>query len=381
MRNLFLILGNCVRRSLLLIPGVLVMVALLTVVFFSGRQAAGMKDAADSIPVGIIDQDCSAASEDMISYMEEHLHMDLMFKEGVDAFGQLTTELLDCRISVILEIPEGLQEKLLSGEIPEVLMTSLDDYENSAFTEAYLENYLQRTALLARAAGGDEERFSQLLKSAGEGGLKIGVKEGGRENLQKVRDENGIALLTGFFTFMGFGASLFMGMLVLEDKRNGTFKRMQISNVKPVTYMAGIMLGNMCISIWIVVGVLTMLAFVKPVTDIPFWLIGVMFLEWILFSTGFQLMTAFLVKSSWVMITVNVGFVSIANILGGAYFPLGDNVLKRFSALTPQFYMMETIYGLQDDPGYAFGRNLWILLLMVVLVYLIAAVAFARREN
>lgn len=380
MRNLFLIMGNCVRRSLLLIPGVFVMVALLTVVFFSGRQL-GTKDAADSIPVGIIDNDCSEASEDMISYMEEHLHMNLMSKEGGDAFGQLTTELLDCRISVILEIPKGFQEKLLSGEVPEVLMTSLDDYENSAFTEAYLENYLQRTAILAQTAGGDEERFLQLLKSASEGGLKIGVKEGGRKNLQKVRDENGIALLTGFFTFMGFGASMFMGMLVLEDKRNGTFKRMQVSNVKPAAYMAGITLGNMCISIWIVAGVLTMLAFVKPVTDIPFWLIGVMFLEWILFSTGFQLMTAFLVKSSWVMITVNVGFVSIANILGGTYFPLGDNVLKRFSALTPQFYMMETIYGLQDAPGYAFGKNLWILLLMAVLVYLIAAVAFARREN
>ena len=92
-------------------------------------------------------------------------------------------------------------------------------------------------------------------------------------------------------------------------------------------------------------------------------------------------MTAFLVKSSWVMITVNVGFISIANIIGGAYFPLGDNVLKRFSALVPQFYMMETIYGLQKDSGYAFGKNLWILLLMTVLVYLIAAVAFARREN
>ena len=380
MRNLFLIMSNCIRRSLLLFPGVIIVTVLLTVAFFSGRQA-GMNDAADAIPVGVIDHDQSAASADMLRYMEERLHMLLMPGEGEDAFGQLTTELLDCRISVILEIPEGMQEEFLAGGMPEILMTNLDDYENSAFTESYLENYLQRTALLARAAGGDADRFLELLESAGEGGLEIGVKEGSRENLQKVRDENGIALLAGFFTFMGFGLSMFMGMLVLEDKKNGTFKRMQISNVKPAAYIAGVTLGNVFISMWVVAGVLAMLACVDPVTDIPLWLIGVIFLEWIVFSAGFQLMVAFLVKSSWVMITVGIGFVSIANILGGAYFPLGDNVLKKFSALVPQFYMMETIYGLQGDPGYAFGRNLCVLLLMALLVYLIAAVAFARREN
>ena len=380
MRNLFLIMSNCIRRSLLLFPGVIIVTALLTVAFFSGRQA-GMKDAADVIPVGVIDRDHSAASEDMLRYMEKRLHMYLMRGEGEDAFGQLTAELLDCRISVILEIPEGMQEKFLTGEAPEILMTSLDDYENSAFTEAYLENYMQRTALLAKAAGDDEERFLELLELAGEGGLEIGVKEGGRENLQKVRDENGIALLVGFFTFMGFGLTMFMGLLVLEDRSNGTFKRMQISNVRPAAYMAGMTMGNICISIGVVAGVLVMLACVGPVTDIPLWLIGVMFLEWIVFSAGFQLMVAFLVKSSWVMVTVNVGFVSIANILGGAYFPLGDNVLSKFSALVPQFYMMETVYGLQGDPAYPFGKNLWVLLLMAMLVYLIAAVSFARREN
>lgn len=380
MRNLFLILGNCVRRSLLLFPGVIIVTVLLTVAFFGGRRN-GMNDAADAVPVGIIDHDRSAVSEDMLRYMEERLHMYLMQGEGEDASGQLTAELLDCRISVILEIPEGMQEDFLMGGAPEILMTSLDDYENSAFTEAYLENYLQKTALLAQAAGGDEGRFLELLESAGEGGLEIGVVEGSRENLQKVRDENGIALLVGFFTFMGFGLTMFIGLLVLEDKRNGTFKRMQISNVKPAAYMAGVTLGNMCISMWAVAGVLIMLAHVGPVTDIPLWLIGVMFLEWIVFSAGFQLMVGFLVKSSWVMITVDIGFVSIANILGGAYFPLGDNVLKKFSALVPQFYVMETIYGLQGDPEYAFGKNLWVLLLMALLVYLIAAVAFARREN
>lgn len=379
MRNLFLVLGNCVKRSLFLIPLAFLMVALLAVAFFGGRNA-GINDAADAIPVGVIDYDHSAVSEDMLKYMEKRLHMQLVVATGETAFEELTAELLDCYISVILELPEGMQDELLAGQNPEIAMTSLDDYENSAFTENYLENYMARTALLARAAKQDEARFRELLASADEESLEIGVQDGARENLEKVRDENGIALLTGFFTFMGFGLSLFMGMLVLQDKKNGTFKRMQISNVKPATYMAGITLGNFCISLWVVAGVLLLLWRVKPVTDIPLWLLGVIFLEWIAFSVGFQMMVAFLVNNNFVMITIAVGFVSIANILGGAYFPLGDNVLQRFSALAPQYYMMDTVYGLQGDASYAYGKNLWVLLLMTVLMYLIAGVVFARRE-
>lgn len=380
MRNLLLVLKNYIRRSLVLIPGVFVLTALLAVAYFGGKHA-GINDTADAIPVGVIDYDHSHVSEDMLHYMEERLHMEVMTAEGADAFDRLTAELLDCRISVILELPEGMEEQLLLGEAPEIAMTSLDDYANSAFTENYLENYLQRTAMLARAAGGDSKRFLLLLEQAGEEALKIGVKDGSRANLQKTRDENGIALLTGFFIFLSFGFSVFMGMLVLEDKKNGTFQRMQISNVKPAAYVAGIALGNFCISMWIVAGVLLFLWLAKPVTDIPLWLLGVMFSEWIVFSIGFQLMAAFLIKSNFVLITICIGFVSIANILGGAYFPLGDNVLKRFSALAPQYYMMDTIYGLQTDPAYAFGRNLWVLFLMAVLVYLIAGVAFVKREN
>lgn len=380
MRNMFLILGNYVRRSRFLLLGVPVVVALLATAFWGGRQA-GVNDASDAIFVGVIDGDRSAASEDMLHYMQEHLHMKLLEAEGGDAFDRLAANLLDCKISVILEIPAGMEESLLAGEIPKILMTALDDYENSAFTESYLENYLRRTALLARTAQGDKARFADLLLAAGDETLEISVKDGGRQDLQKVRDENGIALMTGFFTLLGFAYTSFMGMLVLDDKRNGSFKRMQISNVKPAAYILGTTLGNLCVSLWIVAGVLIVLRTVNPLTDIPLWLLGVILSEWILFSSGFSLMLAFLVKNPFMMITVCIGFVSIANILGGAYFPLGDNVLNRFSALSPQYYMMETIYGLQKDPGYAFGKNLLILFLMAVLVYLIAAVAYTKRRS
>lgn len=379
MRNLMLVLRNCIRRSWFLLPGVFLMVAVMAVAFLGGRHT-GSAFAVDGIPVGVIDYDHSAASVDMIRFMEERLGMKLTRAGGDGAFNQLTAELLDCYISVILEIPEGMQEALLGGETPEIVMTSLADYENEAFTESYLESYLQRTALLAAAAGGSEERFEELLASAGEGGIKIEIQKA-QGDLERTRDNNGISLMTGFFTFIGFGYAMYMGMLILEDKQNGTFRRMQISNVKPAAYMAGMVLGNLCVTVWVVPGVLLMLKLTAPRADIPLWVLGVLLGSWLVFSAGFQLMAAFLAKSSFVLITIGIGFVSIGNILGGAYFPLGDNVLKKLSVLAPQYYVMDTLYGLIEDPAYAFGKNIWILGLMSLLVYLLAAVVYARKES
>lgn len=380
MRSVFLICRSNIRRSRYLIILAVLAAGLLAVVFFGGRSM-GKADALSGVSVGVIDHDKSAVSEDMVRYMEERLQMHVLASEGENAFRELKSELLDCRISVILEIPEGFEEALLAGRVPEITMTGLDDYENAAFTESYLENYLSRTAMLARAAGGDREKLAALLEEAKEGGRAIRIHNGSRVDVQKAADEGGFALMSGFFAMIGGGLSLFTGLMILEDKQNGTFKRMQGSNVKPRDYVAGTTLGGISIAVWMVAGVLALLWVTGADLNIPLWIVGALYLEWMLFNMGFQMMTAHLVKSSWVHITICVGFVSITNILGGAFFPLGDNVLARFSALTPSYYLMETVYGFQNDPGYACGRNLLILLLMTVLTYLIAAVAFVRKED
>ena len=168
MRSVFLICRSNIRRSRYLIILAVLAAGLLAVVFFGGRSM-GKADALSGVSVGVIDHDKSAVSEDMVRYMEERLQMRVLASEGENAFRELKSELLDCRISVILEIPEGFEEALLAGRAPEITMTGLDDYENAAFTESYLENYLSRTAMLARAAGGDREKLAALLEEAKEG--------------------------------------------------------------------------------------------------------------------------------------------------------------------------------------------------------------------
>lgn len=384
MRNLLLILKNGMRRSGILFPGVLIVVALLMVAYQGGRTA-GEIYAVEKVRVGVMDLDNSIVSADMLSYMEEKLAFQVVMpKEGLsqeEAFDEMTGKLLDCKIAVIIEIPKGMQKELLAGAIPQLEMTILDDYENEAYTKSYLEGYMQRTALLAQAAGQDTVKLAELLKEAAQEQVAISLKEGVQQDMKKIKDENGLAMMLGFFTFVGYGYSMYMGMLLLEDKKNGTFKRIQVSSVKPAAYIGGMSLGNFLISLLVVAGLVIMLAVSGLESNTGYFLIALLMSLYLLFCIGFSFLAAFLVNSSFSFMTLGVAYIAIGNILGGAYFPLGENVLSKFSILTPQYFMMNVVRGLAENPAYSYGTDICILILMVVLVYLSAAVVFTRREK
>lgn len=324
MRNLLLVFKNGIKRSFLLIPAVLLMTGILAFAFMGGRSMAD-KYEVTGIPIGVIDKDKSVVSADMIRYMEERLCVQVTLADAAlsdeEAFDEMSRKLIDCNVTVILEIPKGLEEGLLSGEIKSLEMTILDDYANEAYTKSYLNSYLERTKILAGAAAGDADKLEQLLTEAADAGTKVEVRDGTGADMEKEMDKNGLSLMLGFFTFVGFGYPMFMGMLIQEDKRNGTFRRIQVSSVKPVVYIGGMALGNLAISGLTVFGVLAFLGTRGLQSSISLWLVGVLMFTFVLFSIGFNLMAAFLAKNGFVYMTIGISFISITNILGGLTSP------------------------------------------------------------
>lgn len=383
MRNFFMIFKNGIKQNRVLIPGVVAMVAVL-MICFSGGRAAGAKFAVTRVDIGVIDLDKSELSADCIRYMEEKLSYKVTEpEEGLsyeDAFRKLTGAMIDRRISLIVEIPAGFESSVLSGEAPALAMTILDDYANEAYAKSYLSSYMERTMLLSQVADGDAKKLQTLLKEAQEEELSIALQDGSTQDLQVKMDAEGISMMMGFFSFIGFGYPMFLGMLVFESKKNGTFKRVQISSIKPAAYIGGMALSNLVISALIVLGVCIMLFVYKAVNIVPLPLLAFLMLLFIVYSIGFNLMAAFLVKSNFTYMTIGVAYISISNILGGAYFPLGENVLAKFSVLTPQYFILNTVRGLAEDATYRYDTNISILLLMTVLVYLVAAVVYTKRE-
>lgn len=376
MNKLGIIIKNGIRRSLLLIPLSVLVITIMSVCFLSGRSVLNSWSV-NSIPIGILDQDQSMLSEDMIQFLEEKLQWTVTES---DSFQKLTQMLLDCDVAVILEIPEGFEESMLLGDVKDILVTVLDDYANEAYTKTYLNSYVERTLLLVKTANGDRTMLETLLEEIKAEETKIVPVIGNAENRKKDADENGLSFMVGFFTLVGFGFTMFMGVLIMDDKKNGTLKRVQISSIKPITYIGGMALANLCMSVLCIGGIGIMLAGFKLESNVPIWLVMLVLSLYMVFCLGFQLMAAFLCKSTYLFSTIGVGFISISNIMGGAYFPIEGSALGRFSILTPQYCIMNIIRGLVKDAEYTYITDICVLLLMIVLVYLVAAVVYAKRE-
>lgn len=376
MGKIGVIFHNGVRRSLLLIPLAIIIITIMIVCFLSGSSFFNPWKM-DSIPVGILDQDKSMLSEDMILYMKEKLQWEITQS---DSYQELSRMLLDCEVTVILEIPEGFQDSMLSGDVRDLLVTALDDYANEAYIKTYINSYIKRTLLLVNAAQGESNILKDLLIQVNAEETNIVPVIGNAESRKKEADENGMSLMVGFFMLLGFGFTMFMGVLILDDKKNGTFKRIQGSSIRPITYIGGMALANFCMSLLCIGGIGIMLTVIKPASNIPIWLIMVILSLYIIFCLGFSLMSAFLSKSAYLFSTIGVGFISISNIVGGAYFPVEGSVLSRFSVLTPQYYIMNIVRGLEENTRYTYFTDISVIILMIVLIYLVAAVVYAKRE-
>ncbi|MDR1495671.1 MAG: hypothetical protein LBS67_01960, partial [Clostridiales Family XIII bacterium] len=117
----------------------------------------------DSIKLGFMDGDSSALSDDMRTYFQDGLGVELVETGDRD---ELDSELVNKHISGIAEVPEGFQSALLAGDPVPVDLTFTDDYANKAFVNGYFESYLASASVLAAAADGDAAVFERMLTEA-----------------------------------------------------------------------------------------------------------------------------------------------------------------------------------------------------------------------
>ena len=106
--------------------------------------------------------------------MAEDLNYDLLENK---TYEELSSVLIDRDISFIIEIPEDFYQQYASGNKKNVIVTSLDDYENAAFIQVYINNYLSSIKILSNGAEGDRKIFDQLLSDYDNDSIRITQSE------------------------------------------------------------------------------------------------------------------------------------------------------------------------------------------------------------
>lgn len=380
MKNISLIFKNSVRRGMLMLS-VSVMAAVFMLVVFEALTAPEDDDIkvvefSDKIETGLIDYDNSPLSGDLKNYLENTLGMDVTLENDYERQASL---LIDRDISAIIEVPQGFYADAAEGNVRELVITTLDDYENAAFIEVYLNSYMQSVKVLSDAAGGDVIMFSRMLSAD--------VQTGG-VRLSENRD-SGADVLSAFVFAEGFmlmiiaGVTLFVSNSIITDRQQGTYSRIVCSPIKPAEYIIGTALfGIICGTVMNVI--FTVYAYASHGDiSVPSGISLAAGELFVLFSVGLSIMLALLIRSKQTLFTVGIGYTTFGCMLGGAWFPIADGLgaVGNVAKIFPQYWFMGMLRDSSGNPDYSFLPRLCILALFALLVYLVSAVIFSKKSK
>ncbi len=377
MKNLIIITMANIKRNIFgVLLSLISAIALCAILFSMGTLVTNLTTA--SVSVGLLDYDKSVLSEDFKQYLTKELEFTLV--EGF-SYDELSMQLIDRDISIIIEIPEKLFAQTLNGDSAEITVTSLDDYENSAFVKAYINSYMSSIRILAAGAGNDAASFGELLNSTHKEEINLTRTSAAKIDLDMMKGKSGFINSIGFFLMFIFTISILVAFLIADDQMNGVFNRIQITPVKPIQYVIGTGLFGMLLCV-IEVGIFSGFIYLKDIkTGVPVKIIVLLMVLYSLFTVCFSMLVALATKSKNAITAIIIGTSTVGCILGGAYFPLdmAPKTMQNMARILPQYWFMDAFRRLQENTLANIVPNIIILLLFILLSLLIGAVLFSQN--
>jgi ABC-2 type transport system permease protein len=377
MKNIWLITKTNIKRNLFAVVLSVVGAAMLCLILYTlGDMVADMTVA--KVAFGLIDNDKSDLSNDFKGYLIEQLDYEILENYTYD---ELATELIEKNISVIIEIPEDFYEQYASGNKKELIVTSLEDYENAAFLQVYINNYLSSISILASSASGNKETFDKLLSDYNKEEITITQTVAQTIDKKSLTGQAGFINSVGFYLMFIFSISVLLSFMVLDDRLSGVFSRVQATPVKPIQYIIGSGVFGMFICL-IQIGLYCGYIYVMKVQiGFSLWILVLFMCLFSLFTVCFSLAVALALKSKNAITSIIIGFSTVGCILGGAYFPLdmSPKTLQNLARVLPQFWFMDAFRSLQADITANIYPNIIILALFTLLSLLIGAVLFSQN--
>lgn len=349
---------------------------LMLCVLFVALGNVAEKDVEDDIYVGLIDHDQSVLSEDFGRYLKE----DMSYLIETGTYEHLSSQLIEKKISVIIEIPEGFYQNYQKGNIEALILTSLDDYENVAFIQLYLNNYMSSIDLLSQVTSEEKGNFSEHMTArANQHGIKEvkGIEKEEGETSGRLSFINSI----GFYLNFVFINCIFIIFFIFDDRVSKVFHRIQVAPIAPVKYLIGNGLFGFLVCLIEILIFCGYLYITKSPIGVPLGIVILVMSLLSVFSVCFSLAVALLVKSKNSIISIIITYSTIGSILGGAYFQIetAPKQLQVMARIFPQFWFMDTFRKLQSNFEGAIYLNIVVLSLFAILSLLLGAVIFQQN--
>lgn len=328
-----------------------------------------------SFSIGVVDEDKSAISKDLIEYIEETAQVN--YYENTDVGEKSMEKALEgnSEIAVFL-IEKGFGQALVEGD------------RDKAKVEQFVLRKQDITDSLKNIVNGYIDKAYGLAKSMD--------KPGQEDLIKKIDDIKGSGFTYKFYdeydeargSSLGFGMVLMlmiynafsMVYLLLEDRENNTFNRIRRSPISRYDIIAANILVGLLIYTVNAVSLYLFMTFGLGQRVDAF-----LFVLMILVSITFHLIAlaiGFLIRSKNQMGNIQGFIPTVTCMLGGCFWSLSmmpDKIIK-LSYLTPQYWLMSAVeaYVGGDKMPYI---NLLALVAFVVLSFSLAAYVLKKMEN
>lgn len=377
--SLLFIKGNIKRNLVALLLALVTAFVLCSVTNMTSKNFTQFST--KPVKVAVIDNDRSRITEAFISYFQEELGIEVTTEGDFDFFSN---ELIERRISVIIEIPKNYESEGIKNQaLGAFEVTSLDDYENAVFINLYIDSYMQGMEGLIKTAKGDTDLFHQLLDSFQTQKIEINAQSAYVSDDLKEQAISAVLLAAGFYCMFIFFIGLSMAFVIMDDRLSGTFERIKVSPIKVWQYVLG------TTAYTIVTGFLPILIFVmflkmnRVMEIIPYHILISFMMMFNLISVAFCFMVAMLCKTKASVLTIIIAFCSIGPVLGGAYFPVpsSSELIERLSRIVPHYWYVQLLRDITEEKPVNPGLNSMILILFILLFTLISGGQFAKKEK
>lgn len=389
MKNILLLFQNTMQRNKKSTLTALVCAFALCLLMVLFSDVAHV-DTVSQIKIGFIDHDQTEFSADFRSYLTDKLNIQLTENESYDT---LATMLINKKISVIIEVPENFEEDTVSGFAPDLITTSLDDFENVAFVNAYLNTYMNSRVFLAESAGGDPDVFHALLNESQNQAISIENVAAADTIVSSTVGNNAFVMdseysrafvpCMGFYLMIGFVYYISFAFMIFNDRTNGTYQRIQSTPVTSLQYIIGITLFGIFNGL-LIIGVFFAYVFLSK-TDIgvPYGNTILLMILIMLIQIGFAMMVSLLIKSKSVVLTAIFTYGTVASMIGGAWFPIefSPDSIQKIAKTTPNYWFMDAFRQMEGNSDANIVPHIIVLVLFIILVYLISAIRFTKNNS
>ncbi len=389
MKNILLLIRNSIQRNKVTVFSACICALSLSLIMALFGNITG-DDTISRIKIGLIDHDRTALSADFRHYMTDTLNIQLIEDQ---TFEELSMTLINRNISVIVEIPENFENAMVNGHPEDLIATSLSDFENAAFVDAYLNSYMNSINILGVSAAGDKDVFHELLHESEN--RKISIRSTAVPKLTSGLADDEMVFIDdsvyadsflpsmGFYMMFGFFFAISIAFMVFDDRSSGIFHRIQSTPVTSAQYIIGSTLFGVVNGLLIIGLFFAYLFLSRTKIGVPYGNTILLMVLMMLFMVGFALMLALIMKSKSSVLTVIFAYSSMASMIGGAWFPIefGPDSLQKLAKITPNYWFMDAFNKMQENSRANIVSNIIVLVLFIVLVYLVSAIRFTQNKN